>query len=219
MSITIGGIVGSKRKIIDSLARVSVLSRVDSAVLIVVSVAVAIAASVSTASTIISNGSGEVVLRLPLDPSTRESEALDLGAVARVSQVQVSVPGLPEYEASLLGWSAAMNLVAVLCVVLLLVLLAYRLTSSMLFGPRTAVIVGSAGMLLAISGSAAQILDSTAKNRLAEELGAAPARAGETLLYISEFNPAHLVAGGALVLLAGVFQFGRRLQRDTEGLV
>ncbi|MDR6687340.1 hypothetical protein J2Y41_002905 [Arthrobacter sp. 1088] len=203
----------------DSLAGVSVLSRVDSAVLIVVSVAVAIAASLSTVSTIINNGDGEVVLRLPLDPSTRESEALDLGAVARVSEVQATVPVLPEYEASLLGWSAAMNLVAVLCVVSLLVLLAYRLTSRVLFGPRTAVIVGSVGMLLAISGSAAQILDSTAKSRLAEQLGAMPARVGETLVYISGFDPAPLVAGGVLVLLGGVFQFGRRLQSDTEGLV
>ncbi|BCW34307.1 hypothetical protein StoSoilA2_03630 [Arthrobacter sp. StoSoilA2] len=203
----------------DSLARVSVLSRVDSVVLIVVSVAVAIAASLSTVSTIISNGDGEVVLRLPLDPSTRESEALDLGAVARVSEVQATVPVLPVYEASLLGWSAAMNLVAVLCVVSLLVLLAYRLTSRVLFGPRTAVIVGSVGMLLAISGSAAQILDSTAKSRLAEQLGAMPARVGETLVYISGFDPAPLVAGGVLVLLGGVFQFGRRLQGDTEGLV
>lgn len=203
----------------DSLARVSVLSRVDSAVLIVVSVAVAIAASLSTVSTIISNGDGEVVLRLPLDPSTRESEALDLGAVARVSEVQATLPALPEYEASLLGWSAAMSLVAVLCVVSLLVLLAYRLTSRVLFGLRTAVIVGSVGMLLAISGSAAQILDSTAKSRLAEQLGAMPARVGETLVYISGFDPAPLVAGGVLVLLGGVFQFGRRLQSDTEGLV
>ena len=216
--------MGSRGNIAGSLARVRVLSRVDSAVLIVVSVAVAIGASVSTVSEIMSNGAGEVVLRLPLDTSAqgsaaREPEALNLGAVGRYSQVEVSVPALPEYEASLLGWSAAMNLVAVLCVVSLMVLLAYRLTSRVLFAPHIAAIVGLAGAFLAISGSAAQVLDSTAKHRLAEQLGVIPGSAGETLVYIVEFNPTSLVAGAALVLLAGVFQFGRGLQRDTEGLV
>jgi hypothetical protein len=211
--------MGSRGNIAESLARVRVLSRVDSAVLIVVSVAVGIATSVSTVSAIISNGAGEVVLRLPLDPSIPEPETLRLGAVGRYSQMQVTVPALPEYEASMLGWSATMNLVAVLCVVSLLVLLAYRLTSKVLFAPHTAAVVGLAGALLAISGSAAQVLDSTAKYRLAEQLGAMPGSADETLVYIAEFNPTSLVAGAALVLLAGVFQFGRSLQRDTEGLV
>lgn len=50
-------------------------------------------------------------------------------------------------------------------------------------------------------------------------LGVIPGSAGETLVHIVEFNPTSLVAGAALVLLAGVFQFGRGLQRDTEGLV
>src|SRR4029453_7967179 len=204
--------MGSRGNIAESLARVRVLSRVDSAVLIVVAVAVAIATSVSTVSAIISNGAGEVVLRLPLDSSARDSsargpEALTLGAVGCYSQVEVSVAALPEYEASLLGWSAAMNLLAVLCVVSLLVLLAYRLTSKVLFAPHTAAIVGLAGALLAISGSAAQVLDSTAKHRLAEQFGVIPGSAGETLVYIVEFNPTSLVAGAALVLLAGCFRF------------
>jgi hypothetical protein len=74
-------------------------------------------------------------------------------------------------------------------------------------------------LILALAGSAAQILDSTARNRLARLVGANPRFPGESVVYIMDFNIAPLVAGAALVLIAGVFQFGRKLQKDTEGLV
>jgi hypothetical protein len=34
-----------------------------------------------------------------------------------------------------------------------------------------------------------------------------------------DFNLTPVVAGAGLMLVAGVFQFGGRLQKDTEGLV
>ena len=36
---------------------------------------------------------------------------------------------------------------------------------------------------------------------------------------MAEFNIAPLAIGLVLLLVAGVFQYGRRLQKDTEGLV
>jgi hypothetical protein len=50
-------------------------------------------------------------------------------------------------------------------------------------------------------------------------IGANQQTPGETLVFVSDFSIAPPLAGIDLVLVAGVFQFGRRLQRDTEGLI
>ncbi|WP_426005579.1 hypothetical protein ACPFL9_02245 [Paenarthrobacter sp. NyZ202] len=210
--------MGLRSNVSDSLARVKVVSRADSVVLMVIAFAVALVTTGFTVVSIIGN-SGEVVLRLPVDPALQEMRDLGFGAAGRTSQVEVTMPRLPENEAALLGWSAVFNQVAILAVASLLVLLAHRLANAVLFARGTAVVLGIAGGVLAIAGSAGQIMDSTARNRLAEYVGLAPATPGETLLYVSGFNPTPLVAGIALLLFAGVFQFGRRLQRDVEGLV
>ncbi|MDQ0617037.1 hypothetical protein [Arthrobacter globiformis] len=42
---------------------------------------------------------------------------------------------------------------------------------------------------------------------------------GEHYLFSLDFNVGPLMLGIALLLFAGVFEFGRSLQKDTEGLV
>jgi hypothetical protein len=39
------------------------------------------------------------------------------------------------------------------------------------------------------------------------------------MVFIGHFNFVPVVAGVVLTLVAGVFQFGGRLRKDTEGLV
>lgn len=201
------------------LAGVRVLSRGDAAALVMVAVAIAAITLVSTITDIVGKFTGPVSMRLPLDPSRQGAVDLESGATGRFSELQVTLPSVPGYEASLLVWAAALNQVCVLCVVALLILLAYRLTSEKLFAPGLAALVGVVGTILAISGSFAQVLDSTARNRLAEQLGALPRTPGDTIVYLVDFSFVPLAAGVVLVLLAGVFQFGRRLQRDTDGLI
>ncbi|MDQ0732349.1 hypothetical protein QFZ57_003143 [Arthrobacter sp. B1I2] len=48
---------------------------------------------------------------------------------------------------------------------------------------------------------------------------ARPGRRGESPVFPAEFNLAPFMLGLALLLVAGVFEYGRRLHRDTEGLV
>jgi len=79
--------------------------------------------------------------------------------------------------------------------------------------------VGAGGLVLALAGTVGQILDSIARSRLADLIGVNGGVPGESYLFSLEFNAAPLVLGIALLLVAGVFQFGRRLQKDTEGLV
>jgi hypothetical protein len=64
-----------------------------------------------------------------------------------------------------------------------------------------------------------QVLDQVARSRLAEAIGVNARSAAEAISFTAHFNFAPVTAGLILVLVAGVFQFGGRLQKDTEGLV
>ena len=50
-------------------------------------------------------------------------------------------------------------------------------------------------------------------------VGANARTPGESYGFSADFNIAPLMLGMVLMLVAGVFQYGRRLQHDTEGLV
>jgi hypothetical protein len=50
-------------------------------------------------------------------------------------------------------------------------------------------------------------------------IGANGRAPGATYLFSTEFDLWPLMVGLILVLVAGVFQYGRRLQKDTDGLV
>ncbi|RAX45616.1 hypothetical protein DQ354_09035 [Arthrobacter sp. AQ5-06] len=67
------------------------------------------------------------------------------------------------------------------------------------------------------AGSAGQVLDAIASAAVARLIAANGQTDG--VILAADFNFAPLLAGIVLVLIAGVFQFGRRLQKDTEGLV
>jgi hypothetical protein len=118
-----------------------------------------------------------------------------------------------------LAWGGALNQVGALAVLALVFLLAYRLQSRELFTARSAHIVGAAGIVLAVAGTAGQILEGTGRSRLAEMIGANAQSPGESRIFSVEFSAAPLLLGIGLLLVAGVFEYGRRLQKDTEGLV
>ena len=58
-----------------------------------------------------------------------------------------------------------------------------------------------------------------ARGRLAEMIGANARIPGESHSFPADFNIAPSMLGLVLMLVAGVFQYGWRLQHDTEGLV
>lgn len=70
-----------------------------------------------------------------------------------------------------------------------------------------------------MSGMAGQVLDGTGRSQLAEMIGAKAWAAGEAGIFSADINLTPIIVGIALVLIAGVFEYGRRLQKDTEGLV
>jgi hypothetical protein len=78
---------------------------------------------------------------------------------------------------------------------------------------------GACGAALALAGTAGQGLEQLARSRLADALGLIAVRGPGSVIFEGNISLLPVVAGIALILIAGVFQFGGRLQKDTEGLV
>jgi hypothetical protein len=129
------------------------------------------------------------------------------------------MPVLPSGPAANLAWAGVLNQVGILAILALVFLLAYRLQGRILFTARSAHIVGAAGIVLAVAGMAGQVLDGVGRSLLAEMIGANARAPGESPAFSAQFNIAPLMLGTVLLLVAGVFEYGRRLQKDTEGLV
>ncbi|MGO4858919.1 hypothetical protein [Arthrobacter sp. 2MCAF14] len=195
------------------------ISAADAVAIIALAGVVALIFTMTTVADIVGRSSGSVTLSMPLESDGQDPLRLGGGATARYTRMEAAIPALPETEVTLLLWSSVLNLVGVLAVAGLVVLVTWRLWVGNLFTAGSAALIAACGAVLALAGSAGQILDSTARNRLAELIGANPRFPGESVVYVTDFNVVPLVAGASLVLIAGVFQFGRKLQKDTEGLV
>lgn len=192
-----------------------VVSRTDAVAIMAIAAMVAAVTTFLTVTSIIATFAGPVTLTLPLHSSPQDPAGLELDTTARFTAMEATIPALPLGEAGLLAWASVLFQVSVLAVAALLFLLALRLRGENLFTPASAWIVGGCGVVLALAGSAGQVLDAIARTRVARLIAAN----GQTDGFAADFNFAPMLSGIVLVLVAGVFQFGRRLQRDTEGLV
>lgn len=195
-----------------------VVSRADAVLIMAVAAMAAAATTFMTVAGIVETFTGPVTLTLPLRLSRESPTGLGLESTARFTAMEATIPALPSGEAALLAWASVLYQVSVLAVAALLFLLAFRLLRENLFTPASAGIVGASGVVLALAGTVAQALDAAARNRIADLIGANQ-QTPDGVIFAFSFNLAPLVAGSVLVLVAGVFQFGRRLQKDTEGLV
>lgn len=196
-----------------------VVSRTDAVLLMIASATAAVATTVLTVSRIVASFSGPVTLPLPLTATQQRPTGLLLGAEAHYTAVEATIPALPSGEAALLAWAGALNQVGILAVLSLLFLLAFRLRGENLFTAGSVWIVGACGAVLAVAGTVGQVLDQAARSRLAEAIGANQRLADEGIIFVGHFNIGPVMAGIVLILVAGAFQFGRRLQKDTEGLI
>jgi hypothetical protein len=182
-------------------------------------VVLAVATTAAAVSGFVAYFAGPVTLTLPLATESLSPTGLRLGAEAHFTSVEDAIPVLPYDEAAMLAWAGALNHIGLLAVLALLFLLAFRLRGENLFAAGSVWIVGSCGAVLAVAGSVGQVLDQIARSRLAEAIGVNARSAAEAISFTAHFNFAPVTAGLVLVLVAGVFQFGGRLQKDTEGLV
>jgi hypothetical protein len=196
-----------------------VVSRADAIFLMIASVVAALVTTALTASSTAALFAGPVTLVLPVATAHQRATGLSPEATGHFTSLEVTIPVLPLGPAASLAWAAVLNQVGILAVLALVFLLAYRLQGRILFTARSAHLVGAAGVILAVSGMAGQILDGVGRSRLAEMIGANARVPGESQVFSAEFNTGPLMLGIALLLVAAVFEYGRRLQKDTEGLV
>ena len=199
--------------------RKEVVSRADAVVFMVASAAAALLTTATTVAGLIGYTSGPVTLMLPVATANHAAPDLVPGVTGHFTAMEATLPTLPSGPGGLLAWADSLNQIGFLALLALIFLLAHRLRSETLFTSGSVWIVGFCGAALAVFGTVGQILDSVARNRLAEYIGANARTPGEAYSFSADFNLAPLALGLVLVLVAGIFQFGRRLQQDTEGLV
>lgn len=195
------------------------VSRADAVFLMIISSAVAVLTTGLTVAGISGYFRGPVTLELPIASTQRAVSGLELESTGHFSSLVATIPDLPAGPGELLAWGAALNQAGLLAVLTLVFVLAYRLRSAILFTPGSVWIVGACGAVLALAGTVGQVLDAGARNRLAEMIAANGRTPGESFAFTAEFDLWPLGVGLILVLVAGVFQYGRRLQTDTDGLV
>lgn len=195
------------------------VSRADAVGLMITSSAAAILTTGFTVSGISALFSGPVTLVLPIATSHQVVSGLTMEAVGHYTSVEATLPALPSGPAAYLAWAYGLNQLGILAVMALLFLLAYRLQARTLFTAKSAHLVGAAGAVLAVAGTAGQVLDGIGRNRLAGMIGANARQAGEAQVFAAEFDMAPIMLGVVLLLVSAVFEYGRRLQKDTEGLV
>ena len=196
-----------------------VVSRADAVVFMIASAAVAVLTTVTTCAGIIGYTSGPVTLVLPVATANHAATGLLPGVTGHFTAMEATLPTLPSGPGELLAWADSLNQIGFLALLVLVFLLARRLRSETLFTSGSAWIVGACGAALTVFGTVGPILDSIARSRLAELIGANARTPGEAYSFSADFNLAPVLLGLVLVLVAGVFQFGRRLQQDTDGLV
>jgi uncharacterized membrane protein len=195
------------------------VSRTDAIFLMFASAVAALVTTAVTVSGTVALFTGAVTLVLPVATSHQTATGLSLGAAGHFTSVEATMPVLPSGPAANLAWAGVLNQVGILAILALVFLLAYRLQGRILFTARSAHIVGAAGIVLAVAGMAGQVLDGVGRSLLAEMIGVNARAPGESPAFSAQFNIAPLMLGTVLLLVAGVFEYGRRLQKDSEGLV
>lgn len=196
-----------------------IVSRLDALFIMVASAVAGAATTAGTVAGTVGYFTGPTTLELPIATDSLTASGLEPGATGHYTALQATIQALPPGEAALLSWAAALNQLGIVTVMALLFLLGYRLRSSILFTAGSVRIIGASGAVLAVASIAGQFLDQVARGRLAERIGASRRSAEEGLIFVGHFDLGPLVAGLVLVLVAAVFEYGRRLQKDTEGLV
>ncbi|MCC9145201.1 MULTISPECIES: hypothetical protein [unclassified Arthrobacter] len=196
-----------------------IVSRTDATVFMIVA---ALAAVVSTAFSIFEIAgyfTGPVTLELPVSARDQSVDGLSAGVTGHYTTLMATVPALPSGPAALLACSSALRQAGVLAVQALIFLLAYRLRSAVLFTAVSVRIIGACGIVLLLVGTFSQGLYGIALPRVADLVVMERQAGDEMVLFEGTLSPWPLVLSLVLILVAGVFQYGRRIQQDTDGLV
>lgn len=142
-------------------------------------------------------------------------EPLDAGfAGATFDAVDVTVDELTGAGRTALIGSAILGSLLTVGICLVLAWLCLRVFRGTPFVRSATWGIGAVSILVLLAGFGRPLLDGIAAGEAAAILGAA-----ELPAFLLEFDPAPIAWGVALAVVAGAFEIGQRMQRDTRGLV
>ncbi|MFC4137587.1 MULTISPECIES: hypothetical protein [unclassified Microbacterium] len=180
-------------------------------------VSIAIAAVMGTIGAAAEIFGSPVPVLLPVHDAPMGSLA-DVAGVASASYAEsvVSFETLDAGTRWLLFGERALPAVATIIVCMSLWWLGLSLIRQRTFRKSMVPVLGTAAIALVVAGMVGPFLGTIARAQAVELL---PASADQFYAFLYELDPAPIGWGIALALVVSAFEVGRRLQRETEGLV
>lgn len=184
-------------------------------------ISVAAAALTSIIQAALSRFGSEVTVRMPV----KGGEVTALGGIGDISSAEytsadVTLTALPATARWLLLLEGALPALATIGVCIVAWWLGISLMRAHPFRRSMAWAIGTAAILVMVGGMLGQLFGSLGRAVLVEHLAVADEAITDTFwVLLMDLNLAPFGWGFALALMAGAFELGTRLQRDTEGLV
>lgn len=161
-----------------------------------------------------------VAVALPVNGAEMTSLAdADGVAAAEYTQSLVSFETLDAGTRWLLLAEAALPAVATVIVCAALWWLGLSLIRQRAFRRSMVPVLGTASLALIVTGMIGPLLGGIARAQVVEHLTASGVDTSGFWMLLVQLNPASIGWGIALALVGTAFEVGRRLQRETEGLV
>jgi hypothetical protein len=181
-------------------------------------VSIAIAALTGAVGSAIEIFASPVAVELPIHDVKMPGVADAAGvASAELTQSVVTFETLDAGTRWLLFAEVALPAFATIVVCMTLWWLGYSLIRQRAFRRSMVPVIGTAAIALVAAGAFAPLLGGIARAQAVEHLPASAT--GSFRTFLVTFDLAPIGWGIALALIASAFEVGRRLQRDTEGLV
>ncbi|WP_243229616.1 hypothetical protein [Microbacterium sp. CIAB417] len=185
------------------------------------SISIAVAAAVSIVMNAIDRFGAEPVVRMPLHDAPA-SAYVDVAGIAdaEYSSVLLTLDEASQGVRWLLFLEGALPALATIGVCLVAWWLGISLIRARPFHRSMTWAIGAAAILVMLGGMLGQVFGAFGRAVLVDELAASTPEVLDTLwTFLAELDLAPLGWGLALALIAGAFDIGRRMQRETEGLV
>lgn len=148
-------------------------------------------------------------------PVTTPANLADLAVIASTYEtISITATGLPTDARSLLAIATVLSTLVVIGVCAVLVWLCLRVFVGRPFVASATWGIGGVAILVIVGGLGGSLLQSVAHSVIVQHLALGPA---EPPTFSVDLAP--LGWGLALAVVAGAFEIGQRLQRDTDGLV
>lgn len=184
-------------------------------------ISVAAAALTSIIQTAFALFGSEVTVRMPvIGGEVRALAGVSEIASAEYASADVALTTLPAPARWLLLFEGALPAVATIGVCLMAWWLGIALMRARPFSRAMSWAIGTAAILVIVGGMLGQLLGAIGRAEVVRYLAASDSSVTKTFwLFLAEFDLAPLGWGFALALIAGAFEIGQRMQRDTAGLV